>query len=363
MTQRVIAERGTIYTFYSYKGGVGRSMALANVATLLAKWGKKVLIVDWDLEASGIEKYFEHPPSQLSGSRKDTPGVVDLIYAYAMGKGLDWRNGLLKAYPFDRDHAVSILTAGQDTPNYVPRVQELKWDNLFEERQLGSYLEQLREEWAAEFDFVLIDSRTGITDIGGICTIYLPDVLVLFFTTNRQNLDGIIDVMRRARNARNLLPIDRSHLVGVPVPARDESRTDYKTASEWRGIFVEELAELYLDWLPKDKTPVDVLELLRIPSVPYWSFGERLPVIEEGWTDPTSLGYAYGLLAKLISGRLQWEAVLESAPGISAADRSGPPSEKPLLLVDVSVGRHLVENYKFVISFALLGALIIIFFI
>ncbi len=52
-------QRGYVYTFYSYKGGVGRSMALANVAALLARWGKKVLIVDWDLEAPGIEKYFE----------------------------------------------------------------------------------------------------------------------------------------------------------------------------------------------------------------------------------------------------------------------------------------------------------------
>ena len=48
-----------IITFYSYKGGVGRSMALANVATLLSKWGKKVLMIDWDLEAPGLENFFK----------------------------------------------------------------------------------------------------------------------------------------------------------------------------------------------------------------------------------------------------------------------------------------------------------------
>ena len=42
-----------ILTFYSYKGGVGRSMALANIAVLLSQKKKKVLIVDWDLEAPG----------------------------------------------------------------------------------------------------------------------------------------------------------------------------------------------------------------------------------------------------------------------------------------------------------------------
>jgi MinD-like ATPase involved in chromosome partitioning or flagellar assembly len=53
---------GEIITFYSYKGGTGRSMALANVAHILA-WriaapGKRVLAIDWDLEAPGLHKYF-----------------------------------------------------------------------------------------------------------------------------------------------------------------------------------------------------------------------------------------------------------------------------------------------------------------
>ena len=49
---------GSIITFYSYKGGVGRSMALANIAYELSKRKFKVLVVDWDLEAPGIEIYF-----------------------------------------------------------------------------------------------------------------------------------------------------------------------------------------------------------------------------------------------------------------------------------------------------------------
>ncbi|PJF38834.1 MAG: hypothetical protein CUN54_10000, partial [Phototrophicales bacterium] len=51
---------GQIITFYSYKGGVGRTMTLANVAVLLAQWGYKTLIIDWDLEAPGLENYYSH---------------------------------------------------------------------------------------------------------------------------------------------------------------------------------------------------------------------------------------------------------------------------------------------------------------
>ena len=42
---------GQIITFYSFKGGTGRSMTLANVAWILAANGKRVLVADWDLES------------------------------------------------------------------------------------------------------------------------------------------------------------------------------------------------------------------------------------------------------------------------------------------------------------------------
>jgi MinD-like ATPase involved in chromosome partitioning or flagellar assembly len=48
---------GTIITFYSYKGGTGRTMALANLAWVLASNDKKVLLIDWDLEAPGLHRY------------------------------------------------------------------------------------------------------------------------------------------------------------------------------------------------------------------------------------------------------------------------------------------------------------------
>jgi Mrp family chromosome partitioning ATPase len=66
-----------VVTFYSYKGGTGRSMALANVAWILASAGNRVLAIDWDLEAPGLHRYF-HPflrDKELSGqeSQGDLP--------------------------------------------------------------------------------------------------------------------------------------------------------------------------------------------------------------------------------------------------------------------------------------------------
>ena len=54
------AAEGQVITFYSYKGGTGRTMAMANVAWIIASNGKRVLAVDWDLESPGLHKFF-HP--------------------------------------------------------------------------------------------------------------------------------------------------------------------------------------------------------------------------------------------------------------------------------------------------------------
>ncbi len=312
-------ELGLVYTFYSYKGGVGRSMALANVAALLAKWGHRVLVVDWDLEAPGIEKFFNSPSIRLSSKRSTTPGITDVIYAHLDGKSLDWRKCIIKAASSHFEKELSILTAGRETADYVQKVQNIDWDHLFEKKRFGLVLEEMRSEWLSDYDFILVDSRTGITDIGGICTIHLPDIIILMFTTNRQSLDGVKDVINRARIQHRLLPFDRQTLIAVPVPARDESRTEYEKAAAWKKTFALELAELYSDWLPKNKEPSEILDVLRIPYIPYWSFGEKLPVIEEGTSAPESIGFSFQVLARTLAGKLSWDEIFE---GPVRADKS-----------------------------------------
>src|SRR5688572_17806939 len=69
------------FTFYSYKGGVGRSMALANVAEVLYKQGKRVVIIDWDLEAPGIEGYFCNSSDEIR-KIESLPGLIDILQSY-----------------------------------------------------------------------------------------------------------------------------------------------------------------------------------------------------------------------------------------------------------------------------------------
>jgi Mrp family chromosome partitioning ATPase len=72
-----------IITFYSYKGGTGRSMALANVAWILASAGKRVLTIDWDLEAPGLHRYFQPFLTDKELSGQESQGVIEMAIDYA----------------------------------------------------------------------------------------------------------------------------------------------------------------------------------------------------------------------------------------------------------------------------------------
>ena len=60
-------------TFYSFKGGVGRTTALTHVASILAMRGLKVVAVDLDLEAPGLSTAFNLKPQPKYG-------IVDYFY-------------------------------------------------------------------------------------------------------------------------------------------------------------------------------------------------------------------------------------------------------------------------------------------
>src|ERR1700722_11963777 len=98
---------GKIVTFYSYKGGTGRTMALANVAWILASTGLRVLVVDWDLDSPGLHRYF-HPflDAKLVAA---TPGVIELVnnYAWAAAEQKDQPAGWQHHYARVLPHAIS----------------------------------------------------------------------------------------------------------------------------------------------------------------------------------------------------------------------------------------------------------------
>ena len=345
---------GAIYTFYSYKGGVGRSMCLANVAALVASWGRRVLVVDWDLEAPGIEKFFAHAPCHLTRERTNTPGMVDLLSEWEQLHGRfdrddpraepsypNWQKCLIQVQSPQFKVPIDLITAGLDDGEYRTRLQAINWERLFEDRDVGLLLEHLRNQWASSYDFVFLDSRTGVSDVGGVCTIIMPDTLVVLFTTTEQSIRGTREVVDSARRERGELPLDRERLLAVPVPSRDESDREYELGRQWRDRFAQYFSDLYADWIPRGTSAKEVVHKLNIPYVTVWSFGERLPVLEpEALTDPRGIAAAYARLASLLDNRLDWLAVTGGADAAElAAYRSQAAASAAKLETQLSKAR------------------------
>ncbi len=224
--------RGQVVTFYSFKGGVGRTMALANVAWILASRGKRVLAVDWDLEAPGLHSYFH--PLLTDPELRDTDGLIDLLRAYQQAVLLPgredvpqddgWFRRTLDLTPYvvglDLKFAgggrLDFLPAGRQNAAYSDSVTSFDWHAFYGRLGGGKFLLEMREEMAARYDYVLIDSRTGVTDSSGICTVLLPDTLVLGFVYNVQNMRGSAHVARAVTKG------SRRPIRLLPVPMRVE---------------------------------------------------------------------------------------------------------------------------------------------
>lgn len=233
-------------TFYSYKGGVGRTLALANVACVLAREGKRVLLVDFDLEAPGLVTLpeFEGAAAQ--------PGIVDLIEAYVVDRvvpnAADFihrceiqRNFIDEAgNPDNVSFCIDVMPAGLDGEDgYSTRLNRIDWNLLYDKQDGFVMMEDIREQWAASgYDYVLIDSRTGLTDVGGICTRHLPDAVVAVFFPNEQNLVGMKQVARSIRSAGARPDPIELQFVASRVPRLDDEHGHLR---RWLKRFSSEL--------------------------------------------------------------------------------------------------------------------------
>lgn len=315
---------GTIITFYSFKGGTGRTMALANTAWILASNGFRVLTVDWDLEAPGLHNYFH--PLLTDPDLTESPGVIELIRGFAKsamvpaGNAVDGGgSSVMTDEPTDdswyRDRArvdrfvigvdldlpgagkLDLLPAGvQDEDTYAVTVSTFDWGTFYRKGG-GAFLEALREDMAARYDYVLIDSRTGLSDTAGICTILMPDIVVDCFTLSRQGINGAVHVAESIRRQA----VHRDIRI-LPVPMRVEDAGQDKLDAG-RDLARTRFSS-FLGWLPPgelDRYWGDV----EIPYKPGYAY-EEIPatVGDRGHQEGSLLAAFERLTERLTEGRV-----------------------------------------------------------
>lgn len=204
-------------TFYSYKGGVGRTLAMLNTAALLAERGRRVLVVDFDLEAPGLGLSALTSTAPGSSASKRL-GVSDFLLNRAADSSTPVSSYVYPAMTNRFEERFQVMTVGTRAGELSNGLEE-----LFREPQgdLAHLFMLLVAEIQAfiDPDYVFFDSRTGLADIAGVCTMDLPDLLVAVSGLNEQNIGGMEGALEQMREywgmaARNVATL----LVLSPVP-------------------------------------------------------------------------------------------------------------------------------------------------
>lgn len=194
-----------VLTFYSYKGGTGRTTSLAFFASWLAThYGKKVVVIDCDFEAPGLINYFD-----ISEDRK---GIVEYLfdseYAKLKGETLD----IKKDYAYQIRHEYSgkgevfIVPAGNLSNEKISPNSHFTYRSNYLEclarldisstnhiiTQFESFFSDLKQQLDLTYEnsVILIDSRTGFNDTFALLSI-LSDIIVGFFGINKQSQVGL----------------------------------------------------------------------------------------------------------------------------------------------------------------------------
>lgn len=272
-----------VASFYSFKGGVGRTTTLGIVARRLASSGHRVAVIDLDLEAPGLGRFFDVETER---------GVLDLLSEHqvtgsisretlsAASRTLEIGTGQIFVYP------VGALDA-----SYIERLACLDFtpqvsDQTPVEVALRSLLKTLRAVHR-ELDYILIDARAGLHDLGGLSLHALSHVDVLVGRPSRATLDGfslVLHALARRRARADLRVILAQTFLPLPVDSESWRSTHERWTSEMFNVFAESIyTRLYdpEDQLPEVRAPDAHHRPWPIPEYDSIARADRLQEIDE----------------------------------------------------------------------------------
>ena len=273
-------------SFYSYKGGVGRSTVLANLACSQALKGEKVLIIDLDLEAPGQHSsglFTDNPvaDSALKG------GFVDLCATWQQHHDQEKnRNGvyewdlqdyMLRSTSLDQLREsnkgdIFLMPAGKELEtDYAEKLHRLDWRKFFSSSIRGYDLLATLQLFCKieEFDWVFLDSRTGLSDPYYITTSWLSNTVVCFSTLSRQSIEGCRYAMERILNEESIDKYGEKRV--LPVATLIPPTRNFDANARIKSVLVNEWPEIARDFVTKFRYD-DALAL-----------EEQILVTKDGW--------------------------------------------------------------------------------
>lgn len=241
--------------FFSIKGGVGRSTALAATAWQLAQAGKRVLVLDLDLESPGLSS------ALLPSERQPKYGITDWLIEDLLDNGDAVFGSMVATSNLSHDGDIHVVPAhGVEHGEYIaklgrvwmPKVQADGSREIWSAR-LGRLLHAL--EARIQPDVVLIDSRSGIDEIASACITDMgANLILLFALEGEQTWNGyrmLFEQWQRAHVAEEIR--ERLRIVGAIVPELDRVTYLEGLRESAYGIFAD---TLYDEIAPADPAAI-----------------------------------------------------------------------------------------------------------
>ena len=277
-----------IVTFYSYKGGVGRSTTLASCASYLAvNQHKKIVILDCDFEAPGFTNFFLTDPCSPIYSNGLVEYFVDNNEESKNVTGYCWEvskqysgDGEIYVFPAGNlDDSENIGDSFQTNLNHylngLTRLDFYSPDVLVD--QFRSLIKQIKAQLNP--DAIFIDSRTGFNDVFGISAFRLSDLVVGFFGNSTQTIPGLhfyLDVLKD-ENAPIML------VVNSIVPAQGR-RSKFESFNKKIDDYLNHISSAYENdgqELSVDRFCVSFNEVLAALGTPDEDFRDFTDMISE----------------------------------------------------------------------------------
>jgi MinD-like ATPase involved in chromosome partitioning or flagellar assembly len=220
-----------IVTFYSLRGGVGRTTALVSAARVLAARGRRVVCVDMDLEAPGLSTLLGLPEVA------ENVGAVSLLLQIEQGGDVDVRDHIQRA---SDETELYCLSAGRVDAEYAGRLRLVDPDIWYREpnNPLHRMLDLIAES-SLQPDIILLDARTGISPANAPLLFDVSDLAVVCFFPHLQAKRGtgaLVQALLNARSRRssadmNLTPEPR--FLVSPLPPGPSAVRIASRAVEW----------------------------------------------------------------------------------------------------------------------------------
>ncbi len=213
-----------VFSVTSGKGGVGKTAVVANLAVLLARMGKRVLILDADLGLANI----------------------DVVFGIAPGHNLN--HFFTGEQPLD-----AILTDGPEGIKILPAGSGVQRFTRLDSEQKMRLLEAL-DSMNNDFDFVLIDTEAGISENVTYFNTAAQEILVV--TTPEPT--AITDAYALMKLLSNQFHEKHFNLIVNFIKNEEEALDVYRkltmVANRYLDISID-----YIGSIPKDKLMVDAI--------------------------------------------------------------------------------------------------------